>query len=482
MPPAGNARVQLILDAIDKTTEPIRRVNRRIEGMVAPVKKVRRAFRSLAKEAGLPKLAAGARAAGRAFARLGAVGAAAVGGLVAAATKAAGAGDDIAKLSKQVGISAEALQELRFAADRSGVPIETFDKSIGALSKRVGELKRGGGALAPFAAVLPNVVENLKNAGSTGEALEIVNQAIANLEDPAKKSALAAAAFSRAGLPMITLANEGAEGMRELRAEARRLGAVLSNEDAAAAEEANDRLTDLKAAVRGLTLQLGAGLFPVLVDIVKPTTEWIVANRELIRTRVTEMVQNLVRVGSGMVRWLADVVPPTLEWLSSIGGLRTVAIVLGGVLAAVVIPAIVAVGAALGPVGVAVAAAIAGWTALATVVSSNWDAIATFVETKVQRIVELARSVVSSIPEPIRAALGLATGPIGSAALNFLGGDSAETASSTLAAPAAGPAQANVAGRIVVELDNQGQARAVAAESSPGLELGLEGGGVLAPI
>ena len=62
--PAGEEKLRLVLAAIDKTAAPIRAVNRRIESMLAPVRKVRNAMRSLATEAGLPRL-------GRGLAKLG---------------------------------------------------------------------------------------------------------------------------------------------------------------------------------------------------------------------------------------------------------------------------------------------------------------------------------------------------------------------------------------------------------------------------
>lgn len=54
-----------------------------------------------------------------------------------------GAGDVLAKTADKVGIAAESLQEMRYAAELTGVQTSTLDMAMQRLSRRVGEAARG---------------------------------------------------------------------------------------------------------------------------------------------------------------------------------------------------------------------------------------------------------------------------------------------------------------------------------------------------
>lgn len=493
---AGEEKLKLVLEAIDKTAAPIRKVNRRIESMLAPVRKVKRALRSLSVESGLPKLGKELSRLGRIAGRFAVAGVAAFGALGAAVVKVSEQTDAIGKLSRQIGIGAEAFQEFEFAADRAGVSQDVFRNAVGALSKRVGELKRGGGALKVFEQLLPDVTDRLKASKDTGEALEIISAAIARVSDPMKKAALASAAFSRAGLPMIRLANEGSEGIAALRAEARALGVVLSSDAVAGAEAVQDSLTNMKASVGGLVSQVSSQLFPVVRDIADSITKWTVANRELIQVRAKEAILGIVSAGKSLLAWLRRVVPPTLAFIESIGGFKTVAIVVGVILAATLLPAIVAIGGAiatigglfvtagaamavaLGPIGLVVAGVGAAFAAAATLIATNWDAIRETVIGTIDSIVDRTMALIPSIPAPVRRLLGLEGGASVSVSAP------APVATAAALAPAAEAAAAAPLGggggksllKVVVE---DARVRIKQVEADPALELDTAGGEAL---
>ena len=60
----------------------------------------------------------------------GVAGVAAVGGLAVLVKRSIDAADSITKTADAIGISTDALQELRFAADLSGVSVESLDKAL----------------------------------------------------------------------------------------------------------------------------------------------------------------------------------------------------------------------------------------------------------------------------------------------------------------------------------------------------------------
>ena len=74
----------------------------------------------------------------------------AVRALVKFVTHTVKASDAIVKTADAIGISTDKLQELRFAADLSGVSVDKLDKALLGFSKRVGEARAGTGALVTF--------------------------------------------------------------------------------------------------------------------------------------------------------------------------------------------------------------------------------------------------------------------------------------------------------------------------------------------
>lgn len=493
---AGEEKLKLVLAAIDRTSAPIRRVNRRIEAMTKPIRKVRNAFRNLAREARLDRL-------GRAFsgglrvARRFALGAtAALGAVGVAVQKVSARGDEIAKLTRQIGFGSDAFQELEFAAGRAGVEASTFRSSISALSKRVGELQAGRGQLSTFLGE-SELGKQLKAAKDTEEAFKLVTDAIARVEDPTKKAALASAAFSRAGLPIIRLANEGSEGIAKLREEARRFGDILSDQALADSERFQDSLTNLKASVGGVVAQVTSGLLPVVKDIADRITEWAVANRELIQVRAAEAISNLVRVGGDVIAWLKTAIPATLAFIDRIGGLRTVAIAIGAVFALTLLPAIVGIigaivtigsviatvvggiVAVIGLPGLAAAALAAAFVAAGVIIEKNWEGIRDTISGVIDSIIARVTSLIPSLPGPVRRFLGLGDG----APINVASSSTENVVVEQAAAASAGAAAARSDVRLGVSVEDR-RVRVEAQSQGAGTvidEVDLARGTALAP-
>jgi X-X-X-Leu-X-X-Gly heptad repeat protein len=197
-------------------------------------------------------------------------------------------GDELAKTSAIIGISAEQLQELTFAADRSGVSSEELTGGLQKLNKNIGDLRAGTGPLNTILKENNSILlENLKGAEDNEEAFTLLLDAINRSPSEFDKAAIAQAAFGRAGQSLINVAALGAEGLQELREEARSYG-LITNEAAAESEEFVDAMTNLKAATEGMKNEIVTGYIPALTDVLSKVTEIIVKERELKKIRDTQ--------------------------------------------------------------------------------------------------------------------------------------------------------------------------------------------------
>ena len=208
--------------------------------------------------------------ASKAFGKMGAAAAALLPALSAAALvssikRVTASMDDIGKTADQIGITTDALQELRTVAESSGVTQEELDKSIEKLGKGLAEAAMGIGT-AKYALEALNLSADDLMALGLEDALGAIADEVNKIEDPMQKTALATQLFGRSGAPMLNLLREGADGMAEMRKEARELGVVIDEDLIRNAEAAQDQL-DLMSRVIGAQLSSALiNLAPLLVS------------------------------------------------------------------------------------------------------------------------------------------------------------------------------------------------------------------------
>ena len=212
-------------------------------------------------------------------------------------------GDEAAKTSRRLGVTAEFLQEFSFAADRAGVSGEETIKSMEKLNKNVGDLKFGTGSLYTILKKNnPQLLNQLKGVNSNEEAFNLITGAINKMPNQLEKASLSQAAFGRSGLKMLTVMEDGVDGINRLREEARKYGGVISNEDAKASEAFIDAQTNMNFALRGLTNTIGTALMPKIQSLMEKITGWIGNNKELVQQKVSEFA---IRIGNALM-WLAN--------------------------------------------------------------------------------------------------------------------------------------------------------------------------------
>lgn len=253
--------------------------------------------------------------------------------------KVATSGDEIAKTSRAIEFNAASFQEYQFAAERVGVAQGTFNQSLMAFGKRLGELKtRGSGALATqLKEMNPALYETLKTTESTEEAFEIYIQAMRESTDAAERNAMASAAFSRAGLKMGLIAQTSSEEIQRLRQRAQELGYVLGEDDLAAAEKFTDEMTNMQTALGGVGRLIGAELMPVLSKFFNRFTGFVVENRDkisdwaqTIAEKTEAALPSIIKAAQGIGSAMIAVGKLTGTLANLVGGFDNLAIVMVG--------------------------------------------------------------------------------------------------------------------------------------------------------
>lgn len=305
--------IEAIFRAVDRITIPLKKMGLNTKRFTLALRKdFLKAQRAVSRFANNMKTRFVAL--GRNILRFGALAAAAVVvGFVVGIAKIAKEGDKLAKTSRQIGLTAEELQAMRFAADRQGVSAEALTKSLEKLLRNVGDLRAGTGMLTTFLNKTdPAFSKQLKNVNTNQEAFDLIVKQMAKLPTQFDKAALAQAAFGRAGIDMLKLLEAGPEGIMALRKEAQKYG-LITNETAAQSEKFVDQLTNLKAAAKGVFISLASDFIPTVTELIEKIKDWIGENKELIKTKVQDFIKkagDFTRDFIGFIKKAKEIIEP----------------------------------------------------------------------------------------------------------------------------------------------------------------------------
>lgn len=203
-------------------------------------------------------------------------------------------GDMVWKTSQKIGIAVEAWQEIAHAGEMSGIEQEALSAGLVKLNKNIVEAANGNKTLTTwFKRAGISVKDESGKIKSADQILMELANTFGKVPDGAKKTAIAVALAGRSGANLIPMLNSGSKGLAEMRKEARDLGLVLDEDTARASETFNDNIDRMMKSIRGIVFYIGGLLIPVFDDIVVSVRKWVIANRELIQSKLKEWVENL---------------------------------------------------------------------------------------------------------------------------------------------------------------------------------------------
>jgi len=215
----------------------------------------------------LGPLGSGMRALGPAGTAAAAGIAAAGAGLVQGTRRAQEATQRFAELGEQadqLGVSVQALQELRFAAGQVGVEEGRLEDGLQELNTRISELQSGAGELNSFLEDLgaSGLRQALRGAEDTEDAFNILVRALKESDNAFDNAALAAAAFGEEGGRAVQrVANQD---VQELRQAFRDLGIGIDEDLIRRSQEARAELNELDTRIQNNVDVISARLLPIL--------------------------------------------------------------------------------------------------------------------------------------------------------------------------------------------------------------------------
>ena len=298
-------------------------------------------------------------------------------------------GDEVHKMSLRTGIATESLSRLKYAAELGGASLDTVEKANKRLASTLQDAKDGLATSVDALTALNLTVEDFEGLNPE-EAFMKMAGAVADIEDPLVRSALAQDVFGRAGTEMLPMLAEGTDGLKAMMAEAEKFGPIMDKDAAEAAAKLTDQMGQLKGGFAKIQAAIAEQLIPILIPLI-----------DKIRDAISN-VSVWMKENPGLTKTIIIIV-------GAIGGLLTVLgpllIMLPGIMAA--LPLLGAAFAVLtGPVGLIIAA-IVGLIAVGVLLVKNWDNIKLFFVGMWVTIKDIFFSNINAIIEKVNAFIGL---------------------------------------------------------------------------
>lgn len=188
----------------------------------------------------------------------------------------AGFGEQLSSAALRSGISAASLSKLKYAAEQCGTSFETALDAVKTFQEQLGAASLGDtGAQDKLKAAGVDWSEYLP-LNEEDQFLKLA-QHIASITVPAEQARAAIELFGDAGYQLLPFFQKGEAGIRELCAEAEKLGLAFGGDDAEQAKALSQQLSALTAAASAAGRSIMAALAPALegvLEIGKQLTSW----------------------------------------------------------------------------------------------------------------------------------------------------------------------------------------------------------------
>lgn len=372
---------------------------------------------------------------GAAFVAVGTASVAAAKGLSSMAVGSAAYADEILTASTVTGVSAEKLQAYTYAAELVDVSVETMTKSMGKNIKSMAAAQQGSKlAVDAYNKLGVSVTDSSGQLRDSETVYWEAIDALGKIPNETERDAIAFQIFGKSAQELNPLIAQGSAGMAELTDEAKRMGAVLSDETLEQLGKFDDSIQRLKAGRAAAKNALGTVLLPQLqlladdgVGLLGEFTQGLVAAggdwnqiSEVISTTVAGMASSLLQtlpsvlqavegIVSGLGSAIVDNLPLLVESMTQIVVFLVEALIaaLPGITQGAVQLVLALVNAIIENLPLLLEAAL---QMIATLATGLAQALPSLIPAIVQLVIDMCATLIENLPLILDAALQLVTG------------------------------------------------------------------------
>ena len=173
--------------------------------------------------------------------------------------------DDLAKTASKLDLTTEALNGLRNAGTKTGVPVKQLDKGLEKMQKGISELGVGIGESKRSFDEMGLSWEQMAGL-APDEQFKLIAEKMNEVGLQSDKVRHAMAIFGKSGVGLINTFKLGADGIDKYTAEVKELNGMMEG-DEQSFEEFNDAVDDMNKAFEGLWNEISVAMIPILLEL-----------------------------------------------------------------------------------------------------------------------------------------------------------------------------------------------------------------------
>lgn len=160
--------------------------------------------------------------------------------------------DNLAKHARTLDIDTTSFQKLKYAADSNNVAFSTVETGITRMKKTIGDAANGSADAAAKLARIGYTAKDLQGL-TTAQQFDEIARAVASIQDPAERSAVAMELFGKSGAQLEDFLRNYKQQGEELEAR----GGIIKDSELKAAEDFNQALLDISRTIKSLAFNSG---------------------------------------------------------------------------------------------------------------------------------------------------------------------------------------------------------------------------------
>jgi hypothetical protein len=236
-------------------------------------------------------------------------------GVMILANRTANYADEIDKMSIRTGLARDTLQELRFAADQTGVSFDGIQGVIESFTRQIPMIEQGTSESArSFKKLNIDIKDGQGNLRSMSELFPAVIRRLASMQNITERNAIATQVFGRRAFEIVPLLDAGEKGIEQFTKRAHELGLVMSDEAIKTAVDYKDEMSALKQEFGAVGRELAVKLMPVIKDDLIP----------VVRDQIIPMFKTFVEWVAKTIKHFGELDEGTQKLVLSMGGLALV--------------------------------------------------------------------------------------------------------------------------------------------------------------
>lgn len=193
---------------------------------------------------------------------------------VEATREAINFGDELNDMSERWGIAQDGLSGMAYAAKLADTSLEGITGGLRHLAKSMEEARDPASDQAQlFAAMGISMTDAEGKMKSADEMMGELADQFKDMPNGMEKARLAMQIFGKAGADLIPYLNQGSEGIKKMKDEAKGFGLFWTPEQSAQAADFNDNMDRMTMAVQGLFTRIAQALLPTLGAVAEAFVE-----------------------------------------------------------------------------------------------------------------------------------------------------------------------------------------------------------------